>query len=80
MAKRQNLPPDKARALITKTDKRRASYYEYYSSQRWGAVESYDFCLNSSYLGLGGTVELVRAIIDHKENPVPSPTEIDPTV
>ena len=80
VAKRQNLPPDKARALITKTDKRRASYYEYYSSQRWGAVESYDFCLNSSYLGLGGTVELVRAIIDHKENPVPSPTEIDPTV
>lgn len=80
VAKRQNLPPDKARALITKTDKRRASYYEYYSSQRWGAVESYDFCLNSSYLGISGTVELVRAIIDHKEHPVPSPTEIDPTV
>ena len=78
VAKRQNLPPDKARSLIMKTDKRRASYYEYYSSKRWGSVESYDFCLNSSYLGLGRTVELIRAIIDHKENPIPSPTEVDP--
>lgn len=77
--RRQDLSPEKARALISKTDKRRASYYEYYSSRRWGAVESYDFCLNSSFLGLGGTVELIRAIISQKEHPVPSPTEIDPT-
>ena len=57
VAKRQNLTPEKARQLILKTDKRRASYYEYYSSPKWGAVESYDFCLDSNYLGLGGTVE-----------------------
>lgn len=79
VARRQNLTPEKARQLIVKTDKRRASYYEYYSSRKWGAVDSYDFCLDSSYLGLGGTVELIRAMVDHKENPVPSPTEIDPT-
>lgn len=79
VAGRQNLPPDKARALISKTDKRRASYYEYYSSRRWGAVDSYDFCLNSSYLGLGGTVELIQTIAAHKEHPIPSPTEDDPT-
>ena len=79
VAQRQDLSPEKARTLISKTDKRRASYYEYYSSQRWGAVDSYDFCVNSSYLGLGGTVELIRAMVDHKEHPVPSPTEADPT-
>ena len=79
VAKRQNITPEKAKALIVKTDKRRASYYEYYSSQKWGAVESYDFCLDSSYLGLSGTVELIRAIVEHREHPVPSPTEIDPT-
>lgn len=79
VAKRQDLTPDRARTLIAKTDKRRASYYEYYSSQKWGAVESYDFCLDSSYLGLSGTVELIRAIVEHKEHPVASPTEIDPT-
>ena len=52
---------------------------EYYSSQKWGAVDSYDFCLDSSYLGLGGTVELIQAMVAHKEHPIPSPTEEDPT-
>ena len=62
-----------------KTDKRRASYCEYYASKKWGAVDAYDFCLNSSALGLGGTVELIQAMVAHKEHPIPSPTEIDPT-
>ena len=48
-------------------------------SRKWGAVDSYDFCLDSSYLGISRTVELVRAIVDHRENPLSSPTEIDPT-
>ena len=76
---RQKISPDRARGLIQKTDRRRASYYEYYTSHGWGEVDSYDFCLNSSSLGLGGTVELIRSIVEHKENPVPSPTEQDPT-
>ncbi|MCI8397956.1 MAG: cytidylate kinase-like family protein [Oscillibacter sp.] len=78
VAERQDITLERARALINKTDKRRASYYEYYSSQKWGAVDSYDLCLNSSYLGLGGTVELIQTIAAHKEHPIPSPTEIDP--
>ena len=79
VAKRQNLSYEKARVLVQKTDRRRASYYDYYSGQTWGAVSSYDFCLNSSALGLGGTVELIRTMVEQKENPVPSPTEHDPT-
>ena len=79
VAARQGLSPEKARTLIQKTDRRRASYYEYYTSHGWGEVESYDFCLNSSSLGLGGTVELIRSMVEHKENPVESPTEHDPT-
>ena len=79
VAERQNISAEKARQLILKTDKRRASYYEYYSSRKWGAVDSYDFCIDSSYLGISRTVELVRAIVDHRENPLASPTEIDPT-
>lgn len=79
VAERQDISEEKARALINKTDKRRASYYEYYSSQKWGAIESYDYCLDSSYLGIGRTVELIQAMVAHKEHPIPSPTEIDPT-
>lgn len=79
VARRQNLAPEKAKTLIQKTDKRRASYYEYYASRKWGAVDSYDFCLNTQTLGLSGTVELIRAMVEHKEHPIPSPTEVDPT-
>ena len=79
VAERHNLTEEKARQLILKTDKRRASYYEYYTSKKWGHVDSYDFCLDSSYLGLGRTVELIQTMVAHKEHPIPSPTEIDPT-
>lgn len=76
---RQGISAEKAKALIHKTDKRRASYYEYYSSRKWGALESYHFCLDSSYLGLGRSVELIQTIVAHKEHPIHSPTEQDPT-
>ena len=56
-----------------------STYYEYYSSRKWGSVESYHYCLDSSYLGLGRTVELIQTMIAHKEHPIPSPTEFDPT-
>ena len=78
VAKRLGTTPEKARTAIIKTDKRRASYYEYYSSRKWGDVGSYDFCLDSSYLGTGGTVELIRAILQEIEHPHLSTTEADP--
>jgi len=79
VARRQELTPEKARQLIIRTDKRRAAYYEYYSAKRWGAMDSYDFCINSSYLGLGRTVELIQTMVAHREHPIASPTEADPT-
>ena len=51
VARRQKLTPEEARKTIIKTDKRRASYYEYYSSKKWGAVDSYDFCLDPAAWG-----------------------------
>ena len=65
--KRHDLTEEKARSRITKTDKHRAAYYEYYSTQRWGDVDSYDYCLDSSVLGSEGTVELIEKIVEMKE-------------
>ena len=67
VAKRQKVTPEEAKSLIQKTDKRRASYYEYYSSQKWGTVESYDFCLDSSVFGIDGTVALIEKLVEMKE-------------
>lgn len=66
-ARRQKLDPEQARQQILRTDKRRANYYEYYSAKRWGAVDSYDFCLDSSIFGYEGTVELIETLIRMKE-------------
>ena len=64
IARVRGLSEAKAKDQINKMDKQRASYYNYYTSKKWGAVSSYDYCLDSSILGLEGTVELVRYILD----------------
>lgn len=58
----------KAKDIIAKKDKQRASYYNYYSNNKWGQAETYDFCINSSRLGIDGTVELIKQIISSFEN------------
>lgn len=54
-----NLTEAKAKELITKKDKQRQSYYNYYSSKKWGRADSYDLCINSSVLGIDGTAKLI---------------------
>ncbi len=62
-----DLTDAKAKELILKTDKKRASYYNYYSNKRWGAADSYDFCLNSSKLGIQGTADAIKMLVEIKE-------------
>ncbi len=62
-----NLNEDKARDMISKKDKQRQSYYNYYSSKKWGRADSYDFCLNSSVLGVTGTVKLITQVVEDFE-------------
>ena len=61
ISKKMNLPKNKARDLIQKTDKQRASYYNYYTSKKWGDSRSYDLTLNSSQLGVDGCVDMILA-------------------
>lgn len=56
-----NLMPEKAESTVIKMDKRRAAYYEYYTSNKWGKIENYDLTLNSGRIGLENTVELIRS-------------------
>lgn len=48
------------RGLIATTERKRASYYNYYTFKTWGAAESYDLCLNSSVLGIEGCANVVE--------------------
>ena len=66
IAKNYDLTDAKAKDLIIKTDKKRASYYNYYTDKRWGDADSYDVCLDSSVLGLEGTAEAIIKLIEVK--------------
>lgn len=62
VARIYDLTDAKAKDIIIKTDKKRASYYNYYTNKTWGDAKSYDICLNSAKLGIGGTA---KAIMDY---------------
>ena len=62
-----DLSDNKAADMIQKTDKRRASYYNYYSSKKWGEAKSYDLCLDSGQLGIDGSIDLILKYIELKE-------------
>jgi len=64
---RYQLPQGKARDMIIKKDKQRQSYYNYYSSKKWGRADSYDLCVNSSILGVEGTVKLIVQYVEDFE-------------
>ena len=51
---------DKAAAtLIKKTNKKRANYYNFYTSKTWGEAQNYDLCINSDALGIEGTADTI---------------------
>ena len=58
---------DKALEMLVKKDKQRQSYYNYYSSKRWGKADSYDICVNSDVLGIDGTANLLCQYIEDYE-------------
>ena len=47
--------------VINKTDRRRASYYNFYTGNKWGKYDNYDMAVNSSTLGIEGTAQLIAS-------------------
>ena len=58
---------EEARQMIIKKDKQRKSYYDYYSSKKWGHVDTYDLSVDSSVLGIEGTVAFLKQFIENYE-------------
>lgn len=67
ICKKKQISENAAKDLIIKTDKKRASYYNFYSNKKWGDASSYNLSINSSVLGIDKTVDLIRDFIDIKE-------------
>lgn len=52
---------------ISKIDKKRAKYYTYYTDRTWGKASTYNLCIDSSILGIDGTVELIANAIEMRK-------------
>ena len=64
---RHGISAKEAEALIVKTDKRRANYYNFYSNKKWSAVDTYHLAVDSGAIGIERTVELIIAFANMKE-------------
>lgn len=56
---REDITENKAKDMIQKRDKQRASYYNYYTCKKWGDSRSYDLTLNTSKIPLEECVDLI---------------------
>lgn len=58
-----HISSETAEEMMEKADKRRAAYYNYYSYKMWGAAETYHLCIDSSVLGIDGTVKFIADFV-----------------
>lgn len=62
----ENLKEDKAKDYILKVDKKRASYYNYYTSEKWGTKAYNDMLIDSTFIGIDGCVSIIKQLVDEK--------------
>lgn len=64
ISNRENITDNKAKDMIQKRDKQRASYYNYYTNKKWGDSRSYDLTLNTSKITPQQCVDIILAYRD----------------
>lgn len=64
VAARHELTLAKAEELCIKTDKKRSSYYNHYSGQKWGRPDLYDLVIDTTVIGAEGAANVIKAYLD----------------
>ena len=68
--KRPLLPGKSDREIenhIEKIDKKRSKYYSYYTDGIWGKAATYHLCIDSSVMGIDGTVDLIINAVNFRK-------------
>ena len=63
---------NKADGYLSKIDKKRNTYYNYYTGEKWGNCFNYHLCLDSGLLGIEGCVNMIEGFIKEREKAVQS--------
>ncbi|MBR5976746.1 MAG: cytidylate kinase-like family protein [Clostridia bacterium] len=64
IAELRKLSKKDAEALMHKMDKRRKNYNHSHGNKHWGETENYDLIVNTSDLGLEGSVEVIKNYVN----------------
>jgi len=56
---RMKVDEDTAKSIISKKDRKRPEYYNYYTFRNWGEASNYELCIDTSKLGVEGTADLI---------------------
>ena len=59
VAKRERISQEDAARRVDDTNKRREQYVRRYWHRSWTALENYELCLNTDWLGIDGAADLV---------------------
>lgn len=63
IAKTNDVERGEAKSLMNKIDKKRANYYNYYTSQKWGRSENYDLMIDTTKIGTEGAAKIIEEYI-----------------
>ena len=63
VAERKGISRDEAESFITREEKKRAAYYNYFTGKEWGKADSYHFTLDAGLLGVEGCARAAVALI-----------------
>lgn len=66
VASREGISMRAAKRRVKQMDKKSKSYCNFHAGARWGIPERYALCINSSLLGVDGSVATIRSAIDRK--------------
>ena len=59
---------DEAKKEVLRNDKLRSTYYRFYTDGKWGDRARKDLIVNSSILGIDGTVEFIKGFVEKRFN------------
>ena len=63
IAKRKDISLGEAKNMAVKIDKKRANYYNYYTTLKWGKSENYDLRIDTSRIGIEGAAKLIEEYV-----------------
>ena len=51
---------------LEEKDKKRKVYYKHYTGEDWGSIHNHDLVINTSFTGIDGAVEIIKAALHAK--------------